>query len=258
MTGRSSICLLSYSSCFIHYMNTNLSIYSSMCLVYAYALSLSIYIYVYIQYIAFVSSSPWLQCQNAARHQDVNDQTTWLTFPAEAAQKTPAPPQMRRRRRGGKQEEEEEVERRGRRKFPTTLGRARRRTWPSAQVKQQDVWKCLKMSLLGSQSVWVWQRPCFLWSFFLVYLGFSLTCSLLISSCSAFILPSWCFSFLAGDFHLITAVGLIAKTDWVFRYSISVWPIRKLHAYLLFFYTFSVLAFPAPSPLYLIMIQNEV
>lgn len=82
-------------------------------------------------------TSPLLPCRNAVRHQDANDPTTWLTSPALAAAITPAPPQMRRRRRRGESLSKPEAEKRGKRKFLMTLGRARIRTWQSAQVKLQ-------------------------------------------------------------------------------------------------------------------------
>lgn len=114
--------------------------------------------------VSVFPASPWLPCQNAVRHQDVNDPTTWLTSPVVAAPITPAPPQTKKRRRGEKQEEEEE-ERRGRRKFPTTLGKARRRTWLNAQVKRQastvDLFLAVFLAYLGS---------CLLCAFSYIYL----------------------------------------------------------------------------------------
>lgn len=81
-------------------------------------------------------ASLWLPCRSAARRLGASDPTTWPTSAAPAAATTPAPPRMKRRRRSSRGSlSKAEVERRGRRKFPTTLGTAKTRTWQSAQVK---------------------------------------------------------------------------------------------------------------------------
>lgn len=82
-------------------------------------------------------ASPWLPCRSAARRLGASDPTTWPTSAAPAAAITPAPPRMKMRRRSSSRGSlsKAEVEKRGRRKFPTTLGTTRTRTWQSAQVK---------------------------------------------------------------------------------------------------------------------------
>lgn len=82
-------------------------------------------------------ASPWLPCRSAARRLGASDPTTWPTSAAPAAAITPAPPRRKRRRRSGGSRSKGEAEKRGKRKFLTTLARARTRTWQSAQVNPQ-------------------------------------------------------------------------------------------------------------------------
>jgi len=182
----SFLCVCGYPVCDLA---TYLCVYSGFCPFYEFICISTFWFFVpnvCVRVCVCILASRWAPCQNAVRHQDVNDQITWLTSPAAAAATIPAPRQMKKKRRREEKQEEEVERKEGRRKFPTTSVTARRRTWLSAQVR------CMKVSgkfSLGSQRVSVLTNTltpllgffCFVFAHFTLF--FLSTVSLILYLC---------------------------------------------------------------------------